>query len=116
MPSGTFAAVFADEPAHVKPVVAKSTKILKLTARKKAFIVKWKKVSASGYQIQYSTKKSFSKKYRRTITVKSSKKVSYTVKKLKSKKKYYVRVRTYKLSGKKHVYSKWSSVRSVRVK
>jgi len=116
MPSGTFAAVFADEPAPVKPVVAKSTKILKLTARKKAFIVKWKKVSASGYQIQYSTKKSFSKKYRRTITVKSSKKVSYTVKKLKSKKKYYVRVRTYKLSGKKHVYSKWSSVRSVRVK
>ena len=116
MPSGAFAAVYADKPAPPKPVVARSTKITNLYAGKKCLTVKWKKVSASGYQVRVSTKKSFGKKYRRTITLKSGKTTTYKVKKLKSKKRYYVKVRSYKLSGKKRIYSKWSSVRSVRVK
>ncbi len=97
---------------------AKTTKlkkptISKLTKGRKQFKVKWKKVSGiTGYQIQYSTSKKFTKKTTKTVKVKGAKKTSATVKKLKSKKKYYVRIRTYK--GKK--YSSWSKVKSVKVK
>lgn len=122
MPSGAFAAVFSKESSETKPapakpkVVAKVTRFTKLTAWKKGFTVRWKKVSASGYQVQYCTKKSFSKKLRRTKTIKSGKTVKLTVKKLKAKKRYYVRVRSYKVSGKKRIYSKWSPVRSIKTR
>ena len=39
-----------------------------------------------------------------------------TVKKLKAKKKYYVRIRTYKTVKGKKVYSSWSGVKSVKTK
>ena len=39
-----------------------------------------------------------------------------TVKKLKSKKKYYVRVRSYKIVNGKKVYGKWSEVKAVKTK
>lgn len=116
MPSGAFAVVYADKPAPPKPVVAKSTKITDLTSGKKYLTVKWKKVTASGYQVRIATKKSFGKKYRRTITIKSGKTTRYKVTKLKSKRRYYVKVRSYRMSGKKRVYSKWSGVRSIKVK
>ncbi len=38
------------------------------------------------------------------------------VKKLKAKKKYYVRIRTYKTLNGKKVYSSWSKVKSVKTK
>lgn len=38
------------------------------------------------------------------------------VKKLKAKKKYYVRIRTYKTENGKKVYSSWSKVKSVKTK
>ena len=38
------------------------------------------------------------------------------VKKLKAKKKYYVRIRTYKTVNGKKVYSSWSKVKSVKTK
>lgn len=38
------------------------------------------------------------------------------VKKLKAKKKYYVRVRTYKTVKGKKVYSSWSKVKSIKTK
>ena len=41
---------------------------------------------------------------------------SATIKKLKSKKKYYVRMRTYKVVNGKKVYSAWSKAKSVKVK
>jgi len=127
MPSGSFVAILQEEtpedsdkpevkPEPAKTVVAKKTRITNLVAGKKAFRVRWKKVSASGYQVQYSTKKTFGKKYRNTVTIKSAKKVKYTVKNLKAKKKYYVRIRSYKLSGKKKIYSKWSAIKAIRVK
>ena len=97
----------------------KSTSISKLTKGKKQFKVTWKKVSGvAGYQIQYSTDKKF-KKNNKTVTAKKSS-TSATVKKLKSKKTYYVRVRTYKttkVNGKTtKVYSSWSKVKSVKTK
>jgi phosphodiesterase/alkaline phosphatase D-like protein len=95
------------------------TKITSLKKGKKKITVKWKKKKQiTGYQIQYSTDKKF-KKNRKTVTVKA-KKTSRTITKLKSKKKYYVRIRTYKTvksNGKtKKSYSGWSAVKSVKTK
>lgn len=98
----------------IKP---KGTSVSKISAGKKKFTVKWKKLSAqiTGYQIQYSTNSKF-KKGNKTVTVKSAKSTSKTVSKLKAKKKYYVRVRTYKKVGKINYYSSWSKAKSVKTK
>ena len=96
------------------------TKITKLTAGKKSFTVNWKKPSkknlkkTTGYQIRYSLKSSM--KGAKTVTVKKNKTVSLTVKKLKSKKKYFVQIRTYKTSGGKNYYSAWSASKTVKTK
>ena len=97
------------------------TKISGMSKGKKRFTVKWKKVSEAlgalyvdGYQIQYSTNKSFSKP--KTVTVKGYKKNSRTFKNLKSKKTYYVRIRTYANMGKGKYYSEWSPIRKVKTK
>lgn len=47
---------------------------------------------------------------------KKQKTTKYKVKKLKAKKKYYVRVRTYKTVKGKKVYSSWSKVKSIKTK
>lgn len=95
-------------------------KILKPKSKKRAVLVKWKKLSKAkrrkvGYlQIQYSQDKSF-KKSVKTVTAKknaSSKKI----RKLKSKKTYYVRIRSYKRSGHAVHISKWSKVKAVKIK
>lgn len=94
----------------------KKVKVASAKAGKKSVKVTWKKVKGiKGYQIQYSTNKKF-KKGNKTITVKSAKSTSATIKKLKSKKKYYVRMRTYKVVNGKKVYSAWSKAKSVKVK
>ena len=94
----------------------KKVKVASAKAGKKSIKVTWKKVKGiKGYQIQYSTNKKF-KKGNKTITVKSTKSTSATIKKLKSKKTYYVRMRTYKIVNGKKVYSAWSKAKSVKVK
>ena len=99
-----------------KKVTVSAPKISKVTKGKKSFKVTWKKVSGvKGYQVQYSTDKKF-KKGTKTTTIKSSKTTSKTVNKLKAKKKYYVRVRAYKIVNGKAVYSKWSSSKTVTTK
>ncbi len=57
-----------------------------------------------GYEIQYSTDKRF-KKDVKVITIKKAKTTKKTINKLQSKKKYYVRIRTFKKSGSKKAYS-----------
>lgn len=94
----------------------KSAKIKKVKAAKKAVSVEWKKVSGvNGYEIQVATDKKF-KKNKKTVTVKKQKTTKVTVKKLKAKKKYYVRIRTYKTVKGKKVYSSWSKVKTVKTK
>jgi hypothetical protein len=91
----------------------KGTSLSTLTKKSKSFTVKWKKQSkqTTGYQIQYSTSSKFSNA--KTVTVSKNSTTSKTIKKLKGKKKYYVRVRTYKtVSGTKY-YSGWSKAKSV---
>lgn len=95
---------------------APSTQITSIKAGNKSFTVKWKKKSCTGYQVQYSTSKKFTKKNTKTVKVKKAKTTKATVKKLKGKKKYYVRVRTYKTVKKKKYYSKWSANYSVTTK
>ena len=93
-------------PGRVKITKARNIKKRKLS-------VKWKKVTGTkGYQIQYSTNKKFKK-----AKTKTTKKTTLTIKKLKKKKVYYVRVRAYTIdsSGKK-VPGKWSKVKKVKIK
>ena len=92
------------------------TKISKVNGAKKKITVKWKKISkATGYQVQVATDKKF-KKIKKSVIISKNKTLSTTIKKLKSKKKYYVRVRTYRKVGGKKVYSKWSSVKNIKTK
>ena len=100
-----------------KPVAKpKSAKFKKVKAAKKAVSVEWKKVSGvKGYQVQVATDKKF-KKNKKTVTVKKQKTTKVTIKKLKAKKKYYVRIRTYKTVNGKKVYSSWSKVKTVKTK
>ncbi len=78
-----------------------------------AWKITWKKVKkeADGYQLQYSTNSKF-KKGIKTKTLTGKNKTSITIRKVSSKKTYYVRVRTYKkvkVNGKsKKIYSAWS--------
>lgn len=103
-------------------VASNQSIIYELKGKKKAFkyYIKAEK-EAVGYQIQYSLSKKFSKKkkYKTKIktlgATKSDEKVG-TIKKLKKKKKYYVRARAIKqLMGKKYYYS-WSKVQKVKTK
>lgn len=100
-------------------IVPKGTAISgKVMAQSKGFTVKWKKQkkSTTGYQIQVSTNKKFAKKGTVTKTVKKNSSTKLAIKRLKPKKKYYVRVRTYKtVKGKKYC-SGWSKVKTVITK
>ena len=94
-------------PAAVKLKNVTSTKA-------KQMKVSWSKnTNASGYVISYATKSSFANE--KTVKVSSSK-ASTTIKKLTSKKKYYVRIRSYKKVGKEYFYSEWSKTLKVKVK
>ena len=96
-------------------IVPKGTKLTSVTAGKQKFTAKWKKqaTQTTGYQIQYSTSKTFASG-NKTVTVKSAKTTGKTIKNLKSKKTYYVRIRTYKKVDGKTYYSAWSAKKSVK--
>ena len=94
-------------------------KIKKIVAANKKLKVTWKKLKGvDGYQIQYSANKKF--KSSKTVTIKKSNAVKKTLKKLKKRKKYFVRVRAYaegNLNGKRVVsYGKWSAVKKQTTK
>ncbi len=89
------------------------TSITKVEPKAKGFKVTWsKKNKIKGYQIQYSTSSKFKSANTKTVTKSTTK--SVTISKLKGcNKKYYVRVRTYKTSNGKKIYSTWSNSKSV---
>ena len=92
------------------------TGVKKLTAGKKSLKVSINKktTQVTGYEIQYSTSKKF--KSAKKVTIKKAKTTTTTIKKLKAKKTYYVRVRTYKTVKGKKYYSDWSSYKSKKTK
>lgn len=106
--SGTKTLTFKINPAK--------TTVSKLTAGKKSITVAIKKKSSqvSGYQIQYSTSKKFTKA--KTKTISSYNTTKYTLKSLSAKKTYYVRIRTYKTVDKTKYYSGWSTYKYVKTK
>ena len=99
-------------PATVKKTTVKAT-AKKLSSNKVKLSVK-KVAGASKYSVQISTTKNFKK----VVAKKTSKKAVFTVKskKLKGKKKLYVRVKVYKKVNGKTVASQWSKATKIRVK
>lgn len=85
-----------------------------VTAKKKALALKWKKTAGSGYEITYSSKKNFSGA--KTVKINGASKSSCTVKKLKSKKTYYVKIRAYKKVGGKIYRGPYSARKQVKTK
>ena len=102
-------------------IAPKSVTVKSLKAAKKSFDVKWSKqtTQVTGYQVQYSTDKNFVKNVKNKKITKNSV-VTKTVKSLKSKTVYYVRIRTYKTvkyNGEQiNLHSDWTTVKKVTVK
>ena len=89
--------------------------ITSVTAKTKAFAVKWTKdLNVDGYQIKYSTKSDFSGG--KSVYVKKNTTVSKTFTGLTAKKTYYVKVRSYKTVNGTKYYSSWSSAKKVKTK
>ena len=103
-------------------ILPKNTAISKLTASKNTVTVKWKKQTkqTAGYEIQYSTSSKFTKKTTKTVKAAKNSMTSKKITKLKAKKKYYVRIRTYQTVkvGKKStkIYSGWSKAKTITTK
>lgn len=103
-PSDAFSAVTV--PKKVSNKSAKSKKSRRIN-------YSFKKVSATGYQYQWSTHRNFKSNF----LTKSTKSTKITIKTAQSRRRYYVRVRAYKTEpGGKKIYGKWSNVKSVKVK
>ncbi len=94
----------------VKPDKVKSLKVKNLSGRKLKITFK-KADNATGYQICYATNNKFKKS-----VVKKTKKTSYTLKKLKKGKTYYVKVRAYHTKNGRNSYGAYSAVCRVKVK
>lgn len=99
--------------AHVS-VKAPKLKSVKSKAAKKAE-VKWSKSNkATGYEVYVSLKKNSG--YKRAGIIKKNKKAAFTVKKLKSGRTYYVKVRAYVKNGRQFSYTRYSAVKKVKIK
>ena len=84
-------------------------------AQKKKMVVSWKKTGGNqGYQVQYSTSKNF-KSNVKTANI-SAKRGSVIIKNIPAKKRYYVRIRSYKKVGNKIWYTGWSKTKNVNTK
>lgn len=108
----TKALVKVKRPARVK--------IKKVTSPKKRRIkIRLKKVKgATGYKIQISLNRKFKKAKKYKTKTYYTKKWKFIIKKkLKSKKKYYIRVKAYRILNGKKLYSrKWSRRKKIKVK
>ena len=89
--------------------------IRKIKSKKKSLIISWKRIqNITGYKLQYSTKKNFKKS--KTVIIKKVSVTSKSIKKLKRNKKYYVRLKTYKVVNGKKYQSPWSKRRTKKTR
>lgn len=101
----------------IKP---KGTSLTSVKAGKKKMTVKWKKQEnqTTGYQVQYAMNSKFTSAKTKTVSKNST--TSVTISKLTAKKKYYVRIRTYKTANvngtSTKLYSGWSKAKTVKIK
>ena len=106
----------AQNAAAKKAFQARTLITKKAKAGKKKVTIRWTKLSgAKGYKIVYGTNKKITKS-RKTVTVSKGTASSKLIKKLKTGRRYYYKVRAYKTIGGKTVYTKYSKIRSVKVK
>ena len=114
----TFKGKYSGVVSKTFSINPKGTSVSSVAAESKGFTVKWKKqaVQTTGYEIQYSTNKKFTKKTTATKIVKKASATKLSIRKLKANKKYYVRIRTYKTVKGKKYYSGWSKNKSVAVR
>lgn len=118
----TFKGDYSGKAAKSFAIRPKGCSLSKVSAKCKGFQVSWNRQASqiSGYQIQYCAAKNFKGKTAKTITVKKNSAVRKDVSKLKAKKVYYIRIRTYKtvkVNGKnKELYSEWSGKKNIRTK
>ena len=111
-----YGSLYSDDSFVIQP---KAVSLKSLKRGKRKMTVRWYKKTeqVQGYEIQYARDKAFTQSVK-TRTIKKNKTTSCTIKKLKKKKRYYVRIRTYKTgeyTG-ETFYSEWSKVKSVKVK
>lgn len=93
---------------------AKKVKVKAVKGVKKSVKVNWKSVEgADGYVIEYAKKANF--KGKKTVTVSASRKAK-TIKRLSTKKTYYVRVKAYKVVDNEKVYTAYSAKKKVCTK
>ena len=95
----------------------KATTLKSVTPDTKAFTAKWTKqtTQVDGYEVEYALDDKFTSSAKK-VDVNKNTTTSKQISSLKSKKTYYVRVRTYKKVGTKKYYSDWSKVLSVKTK
>lgn len=93
-----------------KPAKAK-IKSLKNIRKKKIRVTIKKTKRAKGYQIRWSDSKKFNGYWQKVTT-----KRTYKIKGLDKNTRYYVKVRAYVKNGKKRIYGKWSSRKSIKIK
>ena len=98
----------------IKP---EGTSIKKIKSGSKQFKLTWNKNTkqTTGYQIQFATNSKFTKNIEEEL-IENSKKISLKIKGLKPKKKYFVRIRTYKIVNGKIFYSSWSETKTIKTK
>ena len=98
-------------------IVPKATYFTKLTTGKSCFAATWNKqpTQTTGYVLQYALNSKFTSGAKKVVISKNST-VSRKVTKLKAKKRYYMRVCTYKKVGGKYYYSSWSKVKYLTTK
>ena len=88
--------------------------VKKLKAGKKQIRLTWKKQSkVSGYEIRYATKANMKKAKQIKVNAKTA---SKAIKKLKSKKRYYIQIRAYKTNDHKKIYGNWSIKKTLKTK
>lgn len=97
--------------------VLKAQKVTKAKiAGKKAIKVLWKKnAKAAGYEIKVAANKKFTKNVT-TVSVKKGTKTSVTIKGLVNVKKYYVKMRAYKIVNGKKCYGAYGKIKTVKRK
>jgi hypothetical protein len=94
------------------PKKVKGVKVSNLKGKK--VVVSWSKQQGmSGYQIQYAKNKKFTKGKKKLSASRTS--AFRIITKFKEK-TYYFRVRTYKNSGRRKVYGKWSKTVKVKIR
>jgi len=102
----------------IKKVRVKSSKIIKTkrTSRKKAKIIFKKVKGASGYYIRYSRNKSCKTSKSKLVEVKKGTQKTKVIKGLKAGKRYYVKIRTYKMVNGTKIKSNWSKPKMIKAK